>query len=132
MPKLTFVLTLIILLVACNGLGTREKSDGLKTAMDEYIAALRWGRFERAKEYHRNKDDTLPEIDTSNLEAIKVTGHTIKKKTINDDLDEAIIEVKMQYYHSDYGTVKKISFEQVWWLHEESKGWYLSSDFPEF
>ena len=78
--------------------------------MDEYIAALRWGRFERAKEYHRNKDDTLPEIDTSNLEAIKVTGHTIKKKTINNDLDEAEIEVQMNNYHSDYGTVKKISF----------------------
>ena len=55
--------------------------------MDEYIAALRWGRFERAKEYHRNKDDTLPEIDTSNLEAIKVTG-----QTINNDLDEAVID----------------------------------------
>jgi len=64
--------------------------------MDEYIAALRWGRFERAKEYHRNKDDTLPEIDTSNLEAIKVTGHTIKKKTINDDLDEAVIDHYVQ------------------------------------
>jgi hypothetical protein len=75
--------------------------------MDEYIAALRWGRFERAKEYHRNKDDTLPEIDTSNLEAIKVTGHTIKKKTINNDLDEAEIKVQMKYYYSDYGTVKK-------------------------
>jgi hypothetical protein len=132
MPKLTFILTLLLMLIACNSIGTKQKGEGLVTAMDEYIAALRWGRFDSAIEYHLNKDETLQEIDTSQLEYIKVTEHSIKKKTINEDMDEALVEVRMEYYHSQYATVKKIIFKQVWWLHEKSRKWHLSSDFPKF
>lgn len=132
MPKQIFILALALMLVACNGIGTRQKADGLKTSMEEYIAALRWGRFDSAKEYHMNEDETRPDIDTSELEYIKVTEHSVKKKTINDDMDEAIVEIKMEYYHNQYGTLKKITFGQVWWLHEKSKKWFLSSDFPKF
>ena len=132
MKKLTFSLALMFMLMACNSIGTREKGEGLVTTMDDYIASLRWSRFDKAKEYHVNKDDTRPEIDSSQLEYIRVTEHTIKKKTVNDALDEATVVIEMKYYHNQYGKVKKITFEQVWWLHEESKKWFLSSEFPKF
>ena len=45
MRKLTFFLTLTLLIAACNGISTRQKGEGLATAMDEYIASLRWGRL---------------------------------------------------------------------------------------
>lgn len=120
------------MLAACNGVGTRKKGDDLVTAMDEYVAALRWGRFDKAKEYHMQKDGERAEIDSSQLEYIRVTGHTIKKKTVNEALDEATVKMEIQYYHNEYGTLKKIVVDQVWWYQEDAKKWFLSSDFPKF
>ena len=132
MRKVILHIALLSLLAACNSIGTKQKGEGLVNAMDEYEAALRWGRFESAMEYHLQEDETQPEIDSSQLEFIKVTGNKIKKKTINDDLDAATVEMVMQYYHKEYGTLKKITIVQEWWYHEELKRWFLSSDFPKF
>jgi len=123
---------LALVLVACNGVSTKKKAVGLTTAMDEYIAALRWGRLDRAMEYHLRRDGTHPAIDSSQLEYIRVTGHHIKKKSVNEALDEATVQIEMQYYHNQYGTLKKIIFDQEWWYQEEAKSWFLSSDFPKF
>ena len=72
------------------------------------------------------------EIDTSQLEYIRVTGHTVKKKSVNESVNEAQVEMEMQYYHNEYGTLKKMTIQQSWWYSKELKGWYLSSDFPKF
>ena len=120
------------MLAACNGVGTRKKADGLITAMDEYVAALRWGRFDSAKEYHMDKDGKPPEIDSSQLEYIRVTGHTVKKKTVNEAIDEATVQMEMQYYHNEYARLKKITVDQAWWYQGDAKSWFLSSDFPKF
>ena len=132
MPKLIIVVFLAIVLAACNGLGARQKGDGLVTAMDEYVAALRWGRFDSAKAYHLKEDGSQPQFDSAQLEYIRVTGHTVKKKTINETLDEAEVEMEMQYYNNEYGTLKKINVNLVWWYDGNSKRWYLGSDFPKF
>ena len=132
MPKHIFIFTLIVILTACNGVGSRKKAEGLETAIDEYVAALRWGRFDKAMEYHVDKENNRPEIDTSKLEYIKVTGHVFKKKTINEEIDEAILQIEMQYYHKEYGTLKKIIIDQDWWYAEKAKKWFLSNDFPKF
>ncbi len=132
MLKQITLLTLVLMLAACNAAGTRTKADGLTTAMDEYVAALRWGRFDSAREYHMHKDGTRPDIDSSQLEYIRVTGHTIKKKTVNDALDEATVKMEIQYYHNEYGTLKKLVIDQQWWYSDEAKRWFLSSDFPKF
>ena len=132
MPKHILLLILVLLLAACNGVGTRKKGDGLVTAMDEYVAALRWGRFDKATEYHMDKNGEHAVIDTSQVEYIRVTGHTIKKKTVNEDLDEAAVKMEIQYYHNEYGTLKKIVIDQIWWYQEDARKWFLSSDFPKF
>ena len=132
MPKHIFIFTLIIILAACNGVGTRKKAEGLETAIDEYVAALRWGRFDNAIKYHVDKDKKNLEIDSSKLEHIKVTGHVFKKKTVNEEIDEATLQIEMQYYHKEYGTLKKIIVDQEWWFSEDTKNWFLSSDFPKF
>jgi hypothetical protein len=132
MPKIIIIFSLILMLTACNGVGTKKKSEGLETAIDEYVAALRWGRFDKAVEYHFDKEDNSLDVDTSKLEYIKVTGHTFKKKVINEEVDEAALQLELQYYNEEYGTVKKIIIDQVWWYSEDAKRWLLSSDFPKF
>jgi hypothetical protein len=132
MPKIIIILSLILMMTACNGVGTKKKAEGLETAIDEYVAALRWGRFDKALEYHFDKEDNSPDIDTSKLEYIKVTEHTFKKKVINDEIDEAALQLEVKYYHEEYGTVKKIIVDQVWWYKEETESWLISSEFPKF
>ena len=132
MRNILLIITLSLVLAACNSIGTRQKGEGLVNSMDEYVAALRWGRFDSAKQYHLEKDQSTPEIDSSQLDYIRVTGHTIKKKDINEELDEASVERKMQCYHNEYGTLKKILIKQNWWYSEDLKRWFISSDFPKF
>ena len=132
MPKIIIILSLILMMTACNGVGTKKKAEGLETAIDEYVAALRWGRFDKALEYHFDKEDNSPDIDTSKLEYIKVTEHTFKKKVINDEIDEAALQLEVKYYHEEYGTVKKRIVDQVWWYKEETESWLISSEFPKF
>jgi hypothetical protein len=132
MLKRIFIYSLVLMLVACNGVGTRKKAEGLEKAIDEYVAALRWGRFDKAREYHLDKDGKSAEIDTSKLQYIKVTGHTFKKKTVNKEIDEASLQIEMQYYHEQYGTLKKLIIDQSWWFNEDAKSWFLSSEFPSF
>jgi hypothetical protein len=120
------------MLAACNGVGSRKKAEGLEFAIDEYVAALRWGRFDKAVEYHVHKEDKPVNIDVSELEYIRVTGHTFKKKTINKEIDEAILQLELQYYHDQYGTLKKIIVDQTWWYQADAKSWFLDSEFPKF
>ena len=132
MPRILLVSALCFFLLACNSASTRSKGEGLKDSLDEYVASLRWSRFEKAAEYHVNKDGSRPEIDASQGEYIRVTGHSMKKKEINEALDEARVRVELQYYHNEYGTLKKILVDQEWWYGEEQKRWFLSSEFPKF
>jgi len=132
MRKIVFIVTLAISLVACNSMSTRSKAEGLTTAMDDYSAALRWGLFDKAKEFHVKKDGERPEIDTSKLDHIRVTGEKIREKTVNEALDEATVKLEVEYYNTDYGKIKKLMLKQVWWYQEETKSWYLGSDFPDF
>lgn len=132
MSRRIILILLAVFIGACNSVGTRQKGDGLVTALDEYVAALRWGRFDSAREYHLKKDGTVPDIDTSQAEYIRVTGHTMKKKVISEDMDSAAVQIEMQYYHNEYGTLKKIVFDQGWWYEEASKRWLIHTDFPKF
>ena len=120
------------LLCACNSVSTKSQGESLVNSIDEYVAALRWGRFDSAAQYHMNQDKSALEVDTSQLEYIRVTGHKVKKKSINDTVDEAQVEIELQYYHNEYGTLKKLLTKQTWWYSEEAKKWFLSNDFPKF
>lgn len=132
MKKLLILMLLLSGLLACNSVSTRSRGEGLVNTIDEYVAALRWGRFDRAAQYHMEKDGTHPDIDTSQLEYIRVTGHKMKNKTVNESIDEATVDLELQYYHNEYGTLKKTVVQQIWWYSEEAKGWFLSSEFPHF
>lgn len=132
LPRWILLVALCCLLPGCNSVSTRKAGETLVTTLDDYVAALRWGRFDQAAQYHRKRDKSRSEIDTSQVDYIRVTGHTMKKKTVNDAVDEAQVEVELQYYHNEYGTLKKTVIQQDWWYDQELKGWFLASDFPKF
>ena len=119
--RLISVVLLSILLVACNSVSTKSQGESLVTAIDEYVAALRWSRFDRAAQTHLNPEKGVMDIDTEQLEYIRVTGHEIKKKSVNEAVNEAQVEVKLQYYHNEYGTLKRTRVKQAWWYSEKNR-----------
>ena len=72
------------------------------------------------------------DINLEPMETIRVTGYHIKDKIINEDFTEASVSGELNYYHTEYGTLKKIPLSQKWWFEEESDRWFLESDFPTF
>jgi len=128
------VWTLIFVLVisACGDAGIRKMVQDLDYAIDDYAYALRWSRSNDAVAYHLNRDGSRPQIELSVMESIRVTGFTIKGKALNDDLTEATVNGELEYYHNEYGTLRKTNYSQSWWYEPESKKWYVESDFPEF
>lgn len=119
------------LLVACGAADTKKMND-LNRAIDSYVAALRWSRIDDASRLHLDRDRNKPDIDTSAMDQIRVTGYKVKKKTVSKDLNEASVTSELDYYSTEYGTLKHMTLEQDWWYDKESKQWYIESDFPAF
>jgi hypothetical protein len=126
------ILVLLFALTACGDSGVRKTVQDLDFAINDYAYALRWSRVDDAVAYHVNRDGDRPDIDLSAMQAIRVTGFTIREKNLNDDITGATVSGELDYYHNEYGTLRKVAYSQSWWYEPESKKWYLESDFPEF
>jgi len=126
------ILVAMLILGGCGDSGVRKTVQDLDFAINDYAYALRWSRTEDAVAYHVNRDGSRPNIDLTAMQAIRVTGFTIKEKNLNDDITAATVIGELDYYHNEYGTLRKIGYSQSWWHEPETKKWYLDSDFPEF
>ncbi len=122
----------MLTVVACGNSGVRQKVENLDAVIDEYAYALRWLRKNDAVAYHMQRDGTRPQIDTSVMDVIRVTGFTITEKTLNAELTEGKVVGELSYYHNEYGMLRTINYTQSWWYDAEAKKWYLESDFPAF
>lgn len=132
MFKNLLICGLIVILLGCSGGVTREKLATLQLSIDNYIAALRWSRMAEARDFHRQRDGSRPEIDLSGTEPIRVTGYDVRRKTVDPEMTQASVTVLLEYYDNQYGTVEEVTLEQDWWYDSESGRWYLASEFPVF
>ncbi len=131
--KPSIVLLLIFpLLPACNQVKSGQQASAYEDAVTRYVASLRWGRFEDARAFHRTKEGEIPSVDIDKLERIRITGHTIRKNTIDPELDAGLTEVELKYYGNDSATIKKFTFSHHWWYDKRSKRWFIESEFPTF
>lgn len=127
------LLGVVILLSGCNSDGgVKRKIGSLDKAIEDYAAALRWGRYQDAHDYHAEKDGSKPALPLDRLEQIRVTAHNFYEKNVNEEVSEASVKGEIKYYHTDYGTVRKLPLEQVWWYDPEAKRWYLQGEMPKF
>lgn len=127
------LLCLATLLTGCNGGGgIKRKALSLDEAINQYVFALRWGRYQDAHEYHAEEDGSKPELNLDKLNRIRITSHTIFEKNVNTDLSEATVKGELNYYSTEYGTLQKVKLDQVWWYEPETKRWYLKGPLPAF
>ena len=122
----------IILVAACANLSVKNQADKLKTALDDYGAALRWGRYNQAYAYHFDRDGTQPQVDLNALEKYSVTAFRPVDPALNAEATEATVPVEIDYYDEQYGTLRKFKYIQKWWFNAEIKRWLIASDFPVF
>jgi hypothetical protein len=134
MNKLIRLITIIplLILLSCSGTIERKKLETLNEAIDNYAYALRWSRTEDAVSYHFNEDGDKPEIDSSIMDSIKVTGFEITDRNVNPEQTEATVEGKLNYYKNNSATIRTLEFNQRWWYEDNTKKWLLDSAFPEF
>ncbi len=123
---------LFAVLLSCGGTTERQKMETLSNAIDDYAYALRWGRTDDAVSYHINEDGSRPEIDSSVMDSIRVTGFEITDRTINPEQTEATVKGELNYYQNNSATIRTLEYDQHWWYESDSGQWFLDSDFPDF
>jgi hypothetical protein len=130
--KLTVLLIMFSVLIGCSSTGEQKKLVSLNDAIDEYAYAMRFGRIDDAVSYHINEEGIKPDIDLSIMNSIRVTGFSIKERTVNPEQTEATVESEFNYYHDQYGTLRTLEYSQHWWYEPGSNRWFLDSEFPPF
>jgi len=130
---MTALLCVMLLFSGCNsGGGVKKKILSLDESVEEYLAALRWGRYQDAWNYHAAQDGSKPAFPLEQLEQIRVTDHRVHEKDLNEDMSEASIKAQIEYYHTDYGTMRKAPLNQLWWYDPQARRWYLEGEMPQF
>ena len=129
--RLITIISLFTLL-SCSGTAERKKLETLNEAIDNYAYALRWSRTDDAVAYHFNEDGAKPEIDSSIMDSVKVTGFEINDRIVNPEQTEATVKGELNYYRNNSATIRTIKFNQRWWFEDDTGKWFLDSDFPEF
>jgi hypothetical protein len=125
-----YVICLVI--AACNGTNVKLKANSLEKAIDEYSAAWRWALYDNITAMHKNKDGGNFELDSEKLKTVRVTAYRITEKIINESVTEATVKGEIEYYYTTQGTLKKVSFEHLWWYDETRKSWFNASQIPQF
>ncbi len=126
------IVFLIVFLSSCGSMDTRKKLETLDESIKQYNIAMRWALYNKAQGYHMLKDGARLKIDPDSLKHIRITGYSVTEKILNDDLTESVVHGEFNYYHNEYGTLKKASFTHNWWYDPDSKSWFNESEFPDF
>ncbi|NJC87039.1 MAG: hypothetical protein FIB02_00660 [Desulfuromonas sp.] len=132
---LGFSLFLALALSACTLLAPPEKQR--KTALDDFMSALRWQRYPEAATYftgaHRRA--FLDQIDKISKD-LNVTDVRLKRLDLKEDGRRAETSLEMDYYLLPSATLKTLRIDQTWIYFEvsdaESNGFRITTPFPEF
>ena len=130
--KLILIFILLTGLNSCESMQNRENVGKLDTAIKKYEKALRWAEYRAAASYHVGRDKKPLVVDLENAKNFNVTGINVVEKTINPEINEAIVLAEISYYNKEYGTLKKLRQEQHWWREDDTRNWLIESDFPKF
>lgn len=131
-----FLAIITISTTGCANLKAQNQSSRLDTTLDSYAAALRWGYYQDAANFHVKPDGTAAKINLQDLENFGVTSFTILSKSLLSEPDNntktAHITAELSYYLKERGVINKTRLSQKWWYDPSSRNWLNMSDFPEF
>lgn len=120
------------LLGGCAGMQRDKRVELLETSLQAYAAAVRWGNYEEAARYRRQREGSPQALDLEFLRHIRVTGYDVVERTLVPGEQEAGITVAISFYHDDTHTLRTLRDRQRWWFREEDRRWYLDGELPDF
>ncbi len=127
--KLPVLLSLLFILVACNGTSVKRRTSSLEDSITDYNVSLRWSMFARIESHHMMRNGDLIPLDRKKLENVRVTGYEILQIIFNEDHSEAVVQGEINYYTTSSGMLKTLEFNHVWWYNEDLKRWFNTSDY---
>ncbi len=124
-----------IVLVAAGGCATLDKESrllGLNQAVRLYENSIRWGDFNVAAGLLRRRDGGVTSATVSVPQEVRVTAYASEIIAVNDEVTEATVATRFDYYLPDSGKVRTVSESDLWWFDADTKQWYLDGGLPTF
>lgn len=125
-----FMLVLVATLALAGCSSTPEEMESLDKAARSYERFIRWGEFDKAKQFHL-KNPVLDDLERRRLQFYRVTAYNIVSYS-TPNLKHAYMIAEIKYYKNDRPVIKTITVKQDWEYDEEKKIWSLTTPFPHF
>ncbi|GAG03656.1 unnamed protein product, partial [marine sediment metagenome] len=97
-----------------------------------YETALRWGRYEIASAFIKNKVTTDIKDNLDGLDQIKISSYKLLGRNVLGNNEEAEQKVEIKFYNIDNMIEKTIIDNQTWIFDKGLENWFLSSGLPDF
>jgi len=122
----------IILIIGCASFEEHKQLDMLEQRTGNYETALRWGRYEIASAFIKNKVTTDIKDNLDGLDQIKISSYKLLGRNVLGNNEEAEQRVEIKFYNIDNMIEKTIIDNQTWIFDKGLENWFLSSGLPDF
>ncbi|MDX1529764.1 MAG: hypothetical protein R3337_14135 [Gammaproteobacteria bacterium] len=124
-----------LILAAASGCATLDKENrllGLNQAVRLYENSIRWGDFNVAAGLLRRRDGGVTSATVNVPQEVRVTAYASEIIAVNDEVTEATVATRFDYYLPDSGKVRTVSESKLWWFDADTGQWYLDGGLPSF
>ena len=129
------LITAAIFLAAVSGCATLDKESrllGLTQAVRLYENSIRWGDFNVAAGLLRRRDGGATSATVNVPQEVRVTAYASEIVAVNDEVTEATVATRFDYYFPDSGKVRTTSESDLWWFDPDTQQWYMDGGLPSF
>ncbi|MEE4295091.1 MAG: hypothetical protein V2J20_00560 [Wenzhouxiangella sp.] len=131
MMRVTCVLTLALLLVACAG-GSAERDR--TEVMDSWESLVRWSEYDALVDFlHPDylADHPVTALEVDRLRQFRVTEYRVRRVMAEPDGLGLERTVMIRLYHLHSAHERIIDHREVWRYDEELETWLLHSGLPD-
>lgn len=124
-----------VTLAAASGCAKIEKkgrAQGLDQAVRLYENSIRWGNFDVAAGLLRRRDGGATSATVHVPAQVRVTAFASEILAVNEEVTEATVTTRFDYYLPQTGKVRTISRTDLWWFDTGTEQWYMDGSLPDF
>ncbi len=134
--RMFLIIAYALLLTGCWNMGASKRSNQFDDTVNAYRILIRWGEFEKARNYIRLRQGEMHEFDPEYYQNIRVSRYeVIDRIAVGDDPDdprEILVIIALDFNHADEVLLHTLRYEQLWWYDDEMARWFLDSNLPDF
>ena len=120
------------LLAGCAAYKAKSQSLLLEAQVKNYAKSIRWSDWETAVTFLRERDGTLPVLDITRYDGIRVTRSDYTVAAPAPDALEATMVASFDYQYPDSVSVRSVTQQALWWYDPTYGRWFLEGSLPDF